>query len=440
MKNPFIPISSKDLEEIFSFLKIKSFDDLFSHIPEDLKIKNNIEIETLSEQEVFKKIEEISNKNKLPEKERNFIGGGAYSHYIPAVVDFLSSRSEFYTSYTPYQPEVSQGTLQAIFEYQTLICQLTGMEISNASLYDGATSLVEAVFLASRISPERKEIWVSETLNPNYRNVLRTYLRNFDFKLKVIPKDENGKFDLNFIEKNISKDVLCFCFGYPNYFGIIEPVKEAVELVRREGILPISCTSEILSLGILKSPGELGVEISCGEAQSLGIPLSFGGPYLGFLATKEAHLRKMPGRIAGETTDKEGKRGYVLTISTREQHIRREKATSNICTNQALCALRACIYMSLLGKEGFKNLSLLNAKLAHYLKGLIKKFIVFDSPFFNEFVIKVKNVERIFERGFLIGPALEKDYPDLKDCYLIAVTELNSVKSIERLSRILEEL
>ncbi|MEJ5165719.1 MAG: aminomethyl-transferring glycine dehydrogenase subunit GcvPA [Thermoanaerobaculia bacterium] len=440
MKNPFICLSRKDIEEILSFLKIEKIEDLFKHIPESLKISENLVLEGLSEQDTYKKIEEISQKNKIPESSRTFLGGGAYNHYIPSIIDHIVERSEFLTSYTPYQPEVSQGTLQAIFEFQTLLCQLTGMEISNASLYDGATSLVEAVFLGTRIYPERKVIWVSETLNPEYREVLKTYIQNFDYKLVVVPKTEEGTFDLKWIEKNISKDVLCFCFGYPNYFGIIEPVKEAVKILEKEKIITISCTSEMLSLGILKTPGELGVEIACGEGQSLGIPLSFGGPYLGILSTKEAHLRRMPGRIVGETEDREGKRGYVLTISTREQHIRREKATSNICTNQSLCALRACIYMALLGKEGYRELAQINAKRAYGLYQRIEKFSVFKKPFFNEFVVKIKNPEKLQEKGFYFGPPLEKDYPDLKDCYLIATTELNSKDSILEFAKAMEEL
>lgn len=439
MKNPFICLSNKDIEDILSFLKIKEIDELFYHIPENLKL-DNIDLKTFSEQETFEIIEGISKKNKLPDLSKTFIGGGAYNHYIPAIIDLLVQRAEFLTSYTPYQPEVSQGTLQAIFEFQTLICQLTGMEISNASLYDGATALVEAVFLASRIYPERKEIWVSETLKPQYRDVLKTYLQNFDYKLVTVPKTKEGIFDLNWIEKNISKNVLCFCFGYPNYFGIIEPVEKAVELFNKEEIITISSTSEVLALGLIKSPGELGVEISCGEAQSLGIPLSSGGPYLGFLSTKEAHLRKIPGRIVGETEDREGNRAFVLTISTREQHIRREKATSNICTNQSLCALRACIYMSLLGKEGFKQLSLINAKRAYALYKKIKKFALFNGPFFNEFVIKIKDFKKLNENGFYFGPAIERDYSDMKDCYLVATTEINKKVSIEEFATILEEL
>lgn len=440
MKNPFICLSEKDIEEILSFLKIQKINDLFEHIPENLKISGDIELETLAEQDVYKKIEEISLKNKLPEVSRTFMGGGAYNHYVPAIIDQIVQRSEFLTSYTPYQPEVSQGTLQAIFEFQTLICQLTGMEISNASLYDGATSLVEAVFLATRIYPERKKIWVSETLNPEYTDVLRTYIQNFDYELILVPKTEEGTFDISWIEKNLSKDVLCFCFGYPNYFGIIEPVKEAVKILEKEKIISVSCTSEMLSLGILKSPGELGVEIACGEGQSLGLPLNFGGPYLGFLSTKEAHLRKMPGRIVGETEDREGKRGYVLTISTREQHIRREKATSNICTNQSLCALRACIYMALLGKEGFRELAEINAKRAYGLYQRIKKYSVFNKPFFNEFVIKVKDVEKLNQKGFYFGPSLEKYYPDMRDCYLVVTTELNSKESILEFAETMEGL
>jgi len=440
MKNPFVCLSEKDISDILSFLNLKKIEDLFSHIPENLKISENIDLKTYSEQETFEIIENISNKNILPEPSKTFIGGGAYNHYVPAVIDHLVERSEFLTSYTPYQPEVSQGTLQAIFEFQTLICQLTGMEISNASLYDGATALVEAVFMATRIYPERKEIWVAETLNPEYRDVLKTYLQNFDYKLKTVPKTKEGIFDLKWMEKNISKDVLCFAFGYPNYFGIIEPVKEALKILEKEKVISISSTSEVLSLGILKSPGELGVEICCGEAQSLGIPLSFGGPYLGFLSTKETHLRKMPGRIVGETEDKEGKRGYVLTISTREQHIRREKATSNICTNQSLCALRACIFMSLLGKDGFRELALINAKRSYGLYNLIKKYAVFDKPFFNEFLIKVKDPEKLNKKGFYFGPPVENYFPDLKNSYLVAVTELNKKESIEEFAASLEEL
>jgi glycine dehydrogenase subunit 1 len=424
---------------------VPSVDGLFSHIPAGLKFKGLPPLEPgKSEQEVWKALSDMAERNCVPSLSRTFLGGGACSHYHPAVVDALIQRAEFFTSYTPYQPEVSQGNLQAIFEYQTMVCQLTGLDLANASLYEGATALVEAILMASRALPGRKEILLGRSLHPHYRQVVTAYLQNFDFKIMEVPFTRSGQMDLEWLATNATERTLCVAAGYPNYFGVVEPLLELSALLKPTGALPISVTMEALALALLKSPGQLGAEIACGEAMSFGLPLSYGGPYLGFLATREAHLRRMPGRIIGETVDSEGKRGFVLTLSTREQHIRREKATSNICSNEALCALSACIYMSLLGRKGLRELAMVNHKRAGFLKEKLTATknakSTFGGPVFNEFALTIPKAKQLEQAGFVFGPALEKDYPELKDAHLFTVTEINEPADLHAMVRTLEAI
>ena len=441
----YIPLSPQDIEEMLKAVGAASMEDLFAHIPAHLKFRGSLPLPpAASEQEVRAALTALAEKNCVPALSRTFLGGGAYSHYQSAVVDALIQRSEFFTSYTPYQPETSQGNLQAIFEYQTMMCQLTGLDIANASLYEGATSLVEAVLAASRALPDRREIFVGRTLHPHYRQVLAAYLQNFDFTIAEVPFTPSGQMDLGWLSRRVSEKTLCVAAGYPNYFGVVEPLLELSTLLKPKGALAISVTMEALALGLLKPPGELGVEFACGEAMSFGLPLSYGGPYLGFLAAREAHLRRMPGRFVGETVDTEGKRGFVLTLSTREQHIRREKATSNICSNEALCALSACIAMALLGRKGLRELALLNHKRAVFLMegltGTKKAKRTFGAPFFNEFTLTLPKAGALEQSGFVFGPALEADYPELKDAYLFAVTEMNEPPELDAIVRSLEGL
>jgi len=443
--HPYLPLSPSEMEEVVSAVGVKTADDLFSHIPASVKFTAPLPMApALSEQETWAALQAMAGRNCVPDLARTFLGGGAYNHYQPAVVDALLQRAEFFTSYTPYQPEVSQGNLQALFEYQTMMCQLTGMEVANASLYEGATALAEAVLLAGRALPGRKEVLLARSIQPHYRAVVHTYLQNFDYAITEIPFTAAGQIDLDWLKKKVNENTLCAAVGYPNYFGVVEPLREFQSILLAQGGITITTTGEALALAYLESPGALGIEIACGEGQSLGLPLSFGGPYLGFLATRESHLRRLPGRLAGETVDSEGNRGFVLTLSTREQHIRREKATSNICTNQALCALSASIYMALMGRKGMQALALVNAKRAAFVReGLLaskKAVALFDGPFFNEFALTLPKAAELEKKGFVFGPSLAKDYPELKDGWLFAVTEMNDPATLKALIAATEAL
>jgi len=447
MKNIYFPSSEKDVKEMLSEIGISSEDELFSSIPEEFRLKKPLELPPpMDELSLFKHFKDISKKNRtdlIP-----FIGAGAYPHYIPSVVDYLSSRGEFLTPYTPYQPELSQGTLQVIFEYQTLISNLTGMEVSNASLYDGATATAESALMAWRIKKGEK-ILVSSTLHPFWRETLKTYLKNFSIEIFEIPYREDGRIDLDKAEKLVDEKTFAIIVQSPNFFGVIENLKEVSDFAKGKNILFLVGVSEAISLGLLKPPGEFGADIVFGEAQSFGLPISFGGPYLGFISSKMDFVRQMPGRIAGETVDRNGKRGFVLTLSTREQHIRREKATSNICTNQAWCALRATIYLETLGRKGLMKLAKLNLSKATYAKGKIGKIqgirIRFNSPTFNEFVVEFEKplepiYEKLEEEGFIAGFPLSKYYKDLKNSVLLCFTEIHSKEIIDRFVEKIGEL
>jgi glycine dehydrogenase subunit 1 len=366
-----------------------------------------------------------------------FIGAGSYDHYIPSSISYLLGRSEVSTAYTPYQPEVSQGTLQAIFEYQTLVSQLLGMEVANASMYDGASALAEALLMAIRIT-RRKKVAVSSAIHPLYRRVVQTYLFPTGYEIVEIPYSADGRTDLSQLTN--LEDLAGVAVQSPNFFGCIEDLKAIDEKVHSdEKTLLVTCFSEPLAFGLLKSPGSLGADIVCGEGQSLGIPRSFGGPGLGMFAARQKHVRSMPGRLIGQTVDKDGNRGFVLTLATREQHIRREKATTNICSNQGLCATTAVMYMAALGGTGIRNLARQNHDRAEYLKSELKKAgfaIGFDSPTFNEFVVEFPadfeaTYKRLLEKKIVAGLSLAPYYPELANHYLLCATETTSKEDMD---------
>jgi len=409
--HPFLPNTDKDREEMLKTIGVSSYRELLKDIPEELIFKGELNLpESLSEQEVFELLKDISEETNA--RLKIFAGAGAYDHYIPKAVTFLASRSEFYTAYTPYQAEVSQGTLQAIFEYQTAISELTGMDVTNASMYDGASAMAEAALMAIRIKKTKNKILYASSINPFYVQVLKTYISRAGIELQEIKVNENdGRVDINDLKSKITEDVGALIFQHPNFYGILEDPFLLREVTENTGILLIVVYNPI-SLGIIAPPGQYNADIAVAEGQPLGLPLSFGGPYLGLFSAKKEYIREMPGRIIGETLDVEGKRGFVMTLQTREQHIRRERATSNICSNQNLCALQALIYLSLLGKKGIKEVALQSAYKAHYLYSRLIEIdgiqSVFNAPFFNEFVVELPLpaatlVEQMLEKGFLAG-------------------------------------
>ncbi len=377
----YIPHTEEDRQEMLQEIGVKDVSDLFEVIPKEYRLSKPLNLpEPLSESDLVRRLQDLQSPIFSGDRWSSFLGGGAYHHFIPAVVSALVSRSEFYTAYTPYQPEISQGTLQAIFEYQTLMCQLTGMDVSNASMYDGASSLAEAVLMSHRITKRRK-VLISEAVHPEYRKVVQTYIDPDHQELVLVPYQRGGgQTDEEILKSLITGEVGAVVIQSPNFFGVVEDLKRIGEKVHEVGGLLIAGFSEAVAYGILRPPGELGVDIVAGEGQSLGIPLSYGGPYLGVFATLEKFVRTMPGRLVGETVDLEGKRGFVLTLATREQHIRRERATSNICTNEGLCALMATVFLSCLGKEGLRELAVMNLSKAEYAKRAARSFGVVNSP------------------------------------------------------------
>lgn len=441
---PYIPNALEE-EKMLKSMGIGCLDDLFSDIPEEIRLKRKLNIgKPMSEIELSKYMKELSDKNKSVDELVCFLGAGAYDHYIPAVVKHITSKPEFYTAYTPYQPEISQGTLQSIFEYQTMICNLTDMDVSNASLYDGGTATAEAAILAVNEKKNKNSIVVSKTVHPETRKILKTYMK---FKeVEVIEVDFlEGVTDIDKLKKVVDKNTAGVIVQNPNFFGIIEDLSEVEKITHKNNALLIMSVDPI-SLGILKTPGEIGADIVVGEGQGLGNSLSFGGPYIGFMAVTSKLMRKIPGRIVGETEDTEGKRGFVLTLQTREQHIRREKASSNICSNQALNALVAVIYLSTMGKEGIKEVARLCYDKSHYaFKEIMKNKNfqpLFNKPFFKEFAVKSKTDihkinRQLLKESILGGYTLEKDYPDINSL-LICVTEKRTKEEIDTLVRIMK--
>ncbi len=443
----YISLSDKDRKEMMARIGISSVDELFQTIPEDIRLKRELNVPSpLTEIELIHRFEKLAQQNKYKDF-LSFLGAGAYPHVIPFVVDYLSSRGEFVSPYTPYQPEVSQGTLQVIFEFQTLICQLTGMDIANASLYDGASGAAEAVLMAHRLK-DRPKVLIPQTLHPQYKRVIRTYVKNLGIEIEEIGYAETGEVDIEDLKDKLDDRTSAVLVQSPNFMGVVEDIGKISSLAHSVDALAIVVVAEAASLGILEAPGHVGADIVTGEGQSFGIPLSFGGPYLGFMSCSKEYIRQFPGRIAGETTDVDGKRGFVLTLSTREQHIRRERATSNICTNQALCALRATIFLETLGKEGLRDLAEQNIQKSNYaldkltrIKGIKRKF---SGQVFNEFVLEfsgdLPKVEDVLEgKGIVGGLHLGEFFPDLGNCLLVCVTELHNKDKIDYLAACMED-
>jgi len=443
----YFPHTQDEIKEMLKEIGVSSIEDLFKSIPEELRLKRELKMDKgLAEPKVEAELERLAGANKTGKDILSFAGGGVYNHYVPRAVDYLLMRSEFTTAYTPYQPEASQGTLQAIFEYQSMITALTGMEVANASMYDGGESAAEAVLMATRITKKPQgPILLSQGLHPHYRRVIETYTKHIQFEKKTVPINAAGQLDLDALKKESA--AVCLVVQHPNYFGCLEQMDEVGALCKEKGLALIVIVCEALSLAILEPPGSFGAAIVAGEAQSFGIRPSFGGPLLGFFASREEHVRKMPGRLVGETRDKDGRRGFVLTLATREQHIRRAKATSNICTNHSLMSLTASIYLSLLGKNGLAKLAAVNLERANYLRKKIeaskKLKLKFSAPVFNEMTVKLgtdaeKACAELAKQGMLAGVPLKHHFPELSDCILVAATEMTGKKEIDTLVEKLE--
>jgi glycine dehydrogenase subunit 1 len=443
----FIPHSNVERDDMLKSIGMEKLEDLFQDLPTDT-IYPNLKIPIgLSEIEVLEELKNIASVNESTEELSCFLGAGAYNHYAPAAVDFLLRRGEFYTAYTPYQPEISQGTLQAIFEYQSLIAALTGMDVSNASHYDGATAVAEAINMAyHNFRGKRPNIIISPAVHPHYRDTVQTYIQGSP--IKVLGEDTHLNAGSNGLIALIDENTALVVVQYPDFLGRVFDYSQLVKAAHDVKAL-VSIHVNPLSLGLLKPPGDFGADIVTGEGQSLGIPLSFGGPYLGIFATRQKYVRKMAGRLVGETVDSRGQRGYVLTLSTREQHIRREKATSNICSNQGLLALASAIYLSLLGKSGLRQVAELNYHKAHYAATSIAALkgyeLPYDSPFFNEFVVQCPRSvadtnEYLLENGILGGYDLGKVYEGMDNHMLVAVTEKVNRSEIDYLVHLLSEV
>lgn len=439
----FLPHTREEEKAMLEVIGVSSADELFKDISPEISLNRTLNLPAgLSEKVAWEEVERLAQKNKNIGQYSCFRGAGAYEHYQPKAVNHLLSRSEFYTAYTPYQPEVSQGTLQAIFEYQTCICELTGMDAANASHYDGATALTEAALMAVNAT-RRNKIAVSTVVHPEYRETLQTYLLRRGIEI-IWLSYENGLTNLEQLENMLSTDVAAVIVQSPNFLGSIENLGSFADLIHKFGGLLIACTDP-LTLGVLESPGACGADIAVGEGQSLGLPLNFGGPYLGFMACKEQYVRRLPGRIVGKTVDRMGREGFVLTLQAREQHIRRERAGSNICSNQALCALAATIYLALLGPQGLAEAGKQCLQKSHYTSQQLVQLpgvsLPFSAPFFQEFVVKTQEAparinQRLWDAGILGGLDLGKFYPELENHVLVCVTEMRTKEEIAQLVRV----
>ena len=434
----YLPHTESDVREMLAVVGQPELGALFASIPARDRLAHPLDLPpAASEYEILDELGALAARNESAATRAWFLGAGVHHHYVPSAVDALISRAEFYTSYTPYQPEISQGTLQAVFEWQTMLCGLTGMEVSNASLYDGASATAEAVLMALRIAKRRK-LAVSAALHPHYRGVLETYLAALDFELVTLPHGPDGRTRAS----GIDRETACVLVQQPNFFGCVEDLRALAAAARAEGALLVTSVAEAISLALLAAPGDCGADIVCGEAQSFGVPMAFGGPHLGFLTSRMAHVRQMPGRLVGETLDSDGQRGYVLTLSTREQHIRRERATSNICTNQGLCLMMATIFLALHGKTGLRQLAERNLAKAEYAKARLRAAgltLPFAAPTFNEFVVRLSEpaeraLARARARGIVAGLDLAKLAPGLGDALLVCVTETASRAQIDALA------
>lgn len=442
----YLPMTEEDKKAMLERIGVSSIDELFNDIPEKVRFKGEYNIKPAkSESSLMKELARMAEKNADIKKNVSFLGAGVYDHYIPVIVDHVLSRSEFYTAYTPYQPEISQGELQAIFEFQTMICELTGMDVANSSMYDGGTALAESAMLSAGHT-KRKKIIISNAVHPEAREVVKTYAKGQ--RIEVIEvQTQNGVTDLEELKGLTNDEIAAVIVQYPNFFGQIEPLKEIEEIAHSHKSLFV-VSSNPLSLGVLTPPGKFGADIVVGDAQPFGIPTAFGGPHCGYFAVTSKLMRKVPGRLVGQTVDDQGKRGFVLTLQAREQHIRRDKATSNICSNQALNALAASVAMTALGKQGVKEMAAANLQKAHYAKTAFKAHgfeIVFEGPSFNEFVVKVnkpvKEMNRqLLQKGFIGGYDLGRNYPERAGNMLVCVTELRTREEIDSLVKELGDL
>ena len=462
MSFPYIPHTEEDIAVMLETMGVDSLDQLFRGIPQQIQEQADLSAlgPALSEQEILEHLHQLSSKNQSDMSSSSFLGGGIYRHFSPSVIDQLLLRGELLTSYTPYQPENAQGSLQIIFEFQTLVCQITGMEMANAGLYDASSGLVEAVLCALRVKKNRQLVVLSQAISPWIRDCVKTILKGIAGSelVELGYEPESGQVNQRELKELLSsraEEVACVALGYPNYFGVVENLAELVPLVQDAGALAISLTNEALALSLFEPPGSFGVDISTGDLQSFGVAPNLGGPTCGFFACKKQYLRQVPGRICGRSTDAEGNRAFVLTLSTREQHIRRDKATSNICTNHALLAVCVTIYLSLLGPRGLKELGEINFSRRAYLENKLRAGqgkILFGGPRFNEFTYQlspeqlkshgVANANELInklarENNTLIGPALETTYPELKNSLLLSVTELNKKETLDELANLL---
>jgi glycine dehydrogenase subunit 1 len=438
----FIPHTDADVRGMLAAIGAPSVESLFDCVPEKLRLRRALALPAgASEQEVLAELAELAERNAHSGSHPWFLGAGSYAHFLPAAVDALASRGEFYTAYTPYQAEISQGTLQTIFEWQTMMAGLTGLEVSNASMYDGASATAEAALMAMRLT-RRHKVAVSAALHPSYRAVLETYLAGLEAEVVTLPRSAEGT---TLLPAAVDADTACLVIQQPNFLGCVEDLAAAAAAAGPAGALLVSVTTEALSLALLRPPGACGADIACGEAQSFGVPLGFGGPHLGFLCTRSRHVRQMPGRVVGATQDAQGRRGFVLTLSTREQHIRRERATSNICTNQGLCLLMATIYLALLGRRGLRGLAEQNLAKAEYAKRRLREAglaTLLPAPTFNEFAVALPGspaaaLARAEQAGIMPGLDLGPYAPELGPALLVCATELASRSAIDRLAEVL---
>jgi glycine dehydrogenase subunit 1 len=438
----YLPHTDEEIREMLGVVGKESLEELFCSIPPDCRFEGVLPLPpALNEWNLDAHFRKLAGMMDVDQNFKVLIGAGSYHHHIPEIIRALSSRSEFLTAYTPYQPEISQGTLQGIFEYQTLTARLLGMDVANASMYDGASALAEALLMGLRIAKKKRKVAVSRAIHPHYRQVAKTYLQATDFELLELPFLEDGRTDLSELANR--DDIAAVAVQSPNFFGVVEDLTAAGKAIHEAGALFIGCFTEPLAYGLLKNPGQCGADIVCGEGQSFGLARSFGGAGLGMFACREEFTRSIPGRLVGETVDLDGRRGFVLTLATREQHIRREKATSNICTNQGLCALTAAMYMASLGGSGLRELARLNFDKSEYLKGELQKAggkAVFVAPTFNEFVMAFDNdfqpaYRRLLEKRIVAGLELGRYYPELAGRYLFCVTETASREDLDEVIR-----
>ncbi|MEH7581148.1 aminomethyl-transferring glycine dehydrogenase subunit GcvPA [Priestia megaterium] len=446
MLHRYLPMTEQDQQQMLAAIGVSSVDDLFSDIPQRVRFQGEYNIKkAASEPQLLKELNSMAAKNAHLKDYASFLGAGVYDHYMPVIVDHVISRSEFYTAYTPYQPEISQGELQAIFEFQTMICELTGMDVANSSMYDGGTALAEAAMLSAG-QTKKKKVLVSAAVHPESKDVLKTYAKGQYIEVVEIPAAD-GVTDMIALEKDMGSDVAAVIVQYPNFYGQIEPLKEIEEITHQEKCMFV-VSSNPLSLGLLTPPGEFGADIVIGDAQPFGIPSQFGGPHCGYFATTSKLMRKIPGRLVGQTVDENGKRGFVLTLQAREQHIRRDKATSNICSNQALNALAASVAMTALGKQGVKEMALQNLSKAHYAYEALKAKgvnVAFEGPFFNELVVKLpvsvtEANSQLLASKIIGGYDLSRDNQALENHMLLAFTELRTKEEIDQLVNELGDL